>query len=239
MIWQRLVLAAFLLSVGLNAVGVLREPSWLAIPAVLAGWYAADLLSGLTHLIMDYFPCPQGKGLDRIFFYTGSRGSPEYQSLKRETMARLNAFHRVAYDFKTHHPSPDALGRRTVLQLIGSTIIAAALPLSLLGNAALLMGWLQGPAQSGAMAFWVSLLLGVAFAQFFHSTLHRRDNPWFIRAMRRAGLLMEPAAHQIHHDTLQRDFATNCGWSNPVINRLFAWLDSRGQLDPAGLEPHS
>ena len=235
MIWQRLVLAAFLVSVGINALGALSEPSLLAIPAALAGWYAADLLSGLTHLIMDYYPCPQGKGLDRIFFYSGSRGSAEYQALKRETMARISVFHRVAYDFKTHHPSPDALGRRPLYQLIGSTIIAGALPVSLLGNAAVLTGALLG----WPMAFGVALLLGGAFAQYFHSTLHRRTNPWFVHAMRRLGLLMRPDAHQIHHDTLRRDFATNCGWSNPVINRLFVFLHARGRLDPAGLEPQS
>jgi len=235
MIWQRLVLSAFLVSVGINALGALSEPSLLAILAALAGWYAADLLSGLTHLIMDYYPCPQGKGLDRIFFYSGSRGSAEYQALKRETMARISVFHRVAYDFKTHHPSPDALGRRPLYQLIGSTIIAGALPVSLLGNAAVLTGALRG----WPMAFGVALLLGGAFAQYFHSTLHRRTNPWFVHAMRRLGLLMRPDAHQIHHDTLRRDFATNCGWSNPVINRLFVFLHARGRLDPAGLEPQS
>jgi hypothetical protein len=233
MIWQRLVLATFLLSVALNAAGVLRDPSLLAIPAALAGWYAADLLSGLIHMIMDYRPCPKGKGLDRMFFYEGSRASPEYQALARETMARLNAFHRISYDFKNHHPRPDALGRRSVWRLIGSTVIAGALPLSLLGN----VGVLTGTAPGWAMAFWVALLLGGAFAQYFHGTLHRRENPWFVNAMRRAGLLMTPAAHQIHHDTLQRDFATNCGWSNPVINRLFLALRTRGRLDPAGLEP--
>lgn len=239
MIWQRLVLAAFLLSAGLNAVGALEEPSLLEIPAALAGWFVADLLSGLAHLVMDYVPCPEGKGLDQVFYFRGSRASAEYQKLKRETMARLNAFHRVAYDFKTHHPSPDALGRRTVWQLIGLTIIAGALPLSLLGNAVMLEGGLSGVLGGAAMAFWVTLLLGIAFAQYFHSTLHKRENPGFVVAMRRVGLLMAPAAHQIHHDTLQRDFATNCGWSNPVINRLFAWLRARGRLDPAGLEPSS
>ena len=48
---------------------------------------------------------------------------------------------------------------------------------------------------------------------------------------------MTPAAHQRHHDTLQRDFATNSGWSNPVINRLFLALRARGYLRDEGLVP--
>ncbi|WP_156906370.1 fatty acid desaturase CarF family protein [Novosphingobium acidiphilum] len=75
------------------------------------------------------------------------------------------------------------------------------------------------------------------FAQYFHGSLHRLENPWFIPVLRKAGLLMSPVAHQIHHDTLQRDFATNCGWSNPVINRLFISLRAQGMLDDAGLTP--
>jgi hypothetical protein len=235
MIWQRLVLAAFLLSMGLNMWGSLRDPHLAALPAALAGWYAADLLSGLIHMLMDYRPCPPGKGLDEVFFYPGRRGSPEYQALFRERMQRLNAFERISYDFKNHHPRPDALGRRSVWRLIGSTVIAGALPLSLLGNVAVL----TLPVPGWAMAFLTTLLLGGAFAQYFHGTLHRRENPWFITALRHARLLMTPAAHQLHHDTLRRDFATNCGWSNPVINRLFVILRARGKLVDAGLEPHS
>lgn len=235
MIWQRLVLAGFLGSLALNLWGSLRDPSLAAVPAALAGWYVADMLSGLIHMIMDYRPCPDGKGLAKIYFYEGRRGMPEYQALFRETMQRINAFERISYDFKNHHPRPDALGRRSVWRLIGSTVIAGALPLSLLGNAAVLLL----PVPGWVMAFVTTLLLGGAFAQYFHGTLHRRENPWFVDALRRFGLLMTPAAHQIHHDTLRRDFATNCGWSNPLINRLFASLRARGYLDDAGLEPQS
>lgn len=235
MFWQRLLLGLFLASLAFNFWGALREPHILALPAALLGWFVADMISGLVHMLMDYLPCPEGRGLDEIYFYPGKRGSPEYQALFRQKMRTLNAFERISYDFKNHHPRPDALGRRSVWRLIGSTVIVAALPLSLLGNAAVIVwnvpGWI--------MAFAVSLLLGGGFAQYFHGTLHRHKNPWLINMLRRTGLLMAPAAHQIHHDSLRRDFATNCGWSNPVINRLFASLHGRGYLNDAGLEPHS
>ncbi|MDE2435258.1 MAG: carotenoid synthesis regulator CarF [Sphingomonadales bacterium] len=230
---QQMILFVFLASVALNAGLALREPNWLALPAMALGWYVADMLSGLIHMYMDYRPCTPGKRLNDIFFYEGSRESDEYLTMLRQRMATIGPFERISYDFKNHHPRPDALGRRPLWRLIGSTVVLAALPVSLLGN---LAGWFL-PIPGWLFAGLVAFLIGGAFAQYFHGSLHRAHNPWFIAAMRRVGLLMTPAAHQVHHDTLQRDFATNCGWSNPAINRLFRTLRARGMLDDRGLVP--
>jgi len=83
----------------------------------------------------------------------------------------------------------------------------------------------------------VALIIGGTLAQYFHGTLHRPDNPGLVRAMRRAGLLMTPEAHALHHETLRRDFATNTGWSNPLVNAIFHLAISRRWLDETGLEP--
>ncbi|MBW8753569.1 MAG: carotenoid synthesis regulator CarF [Sphingomonadales bacterium] len=235
MLRQRLLLTLWLVSVAVNVGGVVVNWSWLAVPALLAGWYFADLLSGLIHMYMDYHPCPPGKRLNELFFYEGSREGAEYQALFASRMGAINPFERVVYDFKNHHPRPDALGRRHLWRLIGSTVIVAALPISLALNLAL---WVL-PVPVWVTAFYVALLIGGTFAQYFHGTLHRARNPWIIDALRRIGLLMTPAAHQLHHDTLQRDFATNCGWSNPLVNRLFHTLRRRGYLEDAGLVPRS
>lgn len=233
MLQQRLILALFLVSLAINLALSAMDPSWLAVPAMLAGWYFADLLSGLIHMYMDYRPSNPGKRLADLFFYEGSRESEEYLGMLKERMATIGPFERIAYDFKNHHPRPDALGRRPLWQLIGSTVVAGALPLSMLGNLIGLLWGVDGWLMAGLSAF----LLGGGFAQYFHGTLHRAKNPWFIYAMRKAGLLMSPAAHQVHHDTLKRDFATNCGWSNPIINALFRALRARGHLKDEGLIP--
>ncbi|WP_273793962.1 hypothetical protein, partial [Brucella anthropi] len=81
---QRIILATFAGSLAINLWAVLRDPQWLAIPAALAGWYLADLLSGLIHMLMDYRPCTPGKRLADLFFYEGSRESAEYQAMLRE-----------------------------------------------------------------------------------------------------------------------------------------------------------
>ena len=229
------VLAAFGLSLAFNFAAMIVRFDWWCVPALLLGWYLADFASGVIHLALDYHPCPDGLGLADIFFYDGSRESDEYLAMRADRIARLTAFQRVVFDFKTHHPRPDALGRRSLWHQIGVSLIAAALPLSLGLNALVIGERLPG----WPIALGTALIIGSAFAQHFHGCLHRPQVPWYIAALRRSTLLMTPAAHQLHHDTLQRDFATNCGWSNPVVNRLFVTLRARGMLDDAGLEPRS
>ena len=235
MLRQKAILAVFLFSLAGNGIFLLLKLDWLALPALLLGWFLADMASGLVHMYMDYRPCPPGKRLNDLFFYQGSRESEEYRALFRERMASINAFERLVYDFKNHHPRPNALGRRDLWRLIGSTVIAAALPISLLLNLAVL-AW---PVPGWLIAFVLPFVVGGAFAQYFHGSLHREHNPWIVVLMRRLHLLMTPEAHQLHHDTLQRDFSTNCGWSNPLVNLLFRALRRRGYLDDSGLVPSS
>jgi hypothetical protein len=229
----RPVTALFALSLAINLwfAGV---PEWRWLPAAIAGWYVADLISGLTHMYMDYRPCTPGIGLDRVFHYAGSRESADYLALRDRVMPRISPFERLVYDFKNHHPRPEALGRRSFLVQIGSTILFVSLPASLLLNAFSiampLPGWL--------IAGLVVLLIGGTLAQYFHGTLHRADNPAIVHAMRRVGLLMTPEAHALHHETLRRDFATNTGWSNPLVNVVFRAAMRRGWIDEAGLEPN-
>lgn len=222
----------FALSLGLN-LWFAGMPDWRWIPAALLGWYVADLMSGLTHMYMDYRPCTPGIGLAQVFHYFGSRESEDYLALRERVMPRISPFERLVYDFKNHHPRPDALGRRPFLVQVGSTILFVSLPASILLNllfvAVKIPGWM--------VAGSVVLLIGGTLAQYFHGTLHRPDNPLVVRAMRRARLLMTPDAHALHHATLRQDFATNTGWSNPLVNAVFRIAMRRGLLNETGLEP--
>lgn len=231
--WRRIILGSFLISLACNAAAMVATFTPMSVLGLLAGWYLADLASGVVHMLLDYRPCPPGKRLNDLYFYAGSRESDEYLMLVRDRMAGIGAFDRLVYDFKNHHPRPMALGRRPVWRLIGSSVVIAALPMSVVLNlAALLL-----PVPGWVVAMVLALIVGGAFAQYFHGSLHRDDNPAVIGWMRRLRLLMTPRAHQLHHDTLQRDFATNSGWSNPLINRVFVALRSRGYLEDSGLVP--
>jgi len=227
------VTALFTLSLALNLwfAGV---PTWGWIPAILAAWYLADFMSGLTHMYMDYRPCTPGIGLDRVFHYPGSRESDDYLALRDQVMPRISPFERLVYDFKNHHPRPDALGRRPFFVQIGSTILFVTLPASLALNLLCLLVTIPGWAIAGMVVF----VIGGTLAQYFHGTLHRADNPWIVHAMRRAHLLITPEAHAVHHATLRQDFATNAGWSNPLVNVIFRTAMRLGWLNEAGLEPN-
>jgi len=226
------VMLATLLSLMAN-LAMAGAPTWGWIPAALAAWYIADLVSGIVHMVMDYKPCRAGVGLDQLYFYQGSRESADYLALRDQVWARIGPLEKLIYDFKNHHPRPEALGRRPMLVQIGSTILVGTLPASVMLNLLAFVLPLPGWLIFGA----VVLLIASTFAQYFHGTLHREDNPPIVHAMRAAALLMTPAAHDRHHATLTRDFATNCGWSNPLVNRLFALAIRRRWLTEAGLTP--
>ncbi|WP_419825836.1 fatty acid desaturase CarF family protein [Sphingomonas sp.] len=217
---------------------MLRSPSLWMLPAVLAGWYAADLMSGVVHMYMDYRPCPPLPGLNAMFFYEGARDSEEYIALRDETFASLGPFERLVYDFKNHHPRPDALGRRSLRITTEPTVLFTTLPFALGANMLAGALALAGIATPGwAIAGMIAFVLGATFAQYFHGSLHREDVPWLVRAMRRARLLMRPEDHVAHHDTLTRDFSTINGWSNPPLNLIFRTLRQKGRLRDEGLIP--
>jgi hypothetical protein len=205
---------------------------WRVIPAMLIAWYAVDAVSGIVHMYMDYKPCQKNKGLDLLFFYNGSRASPEYAQLKKQVFSKISFFEKIVFDFKTHHPRPKALARRSFTDQMRALAVFT-LPLSVLLNV-LCYFWL--PAGWLLMSMNI-FLVGLILTQYFHGTLHRDDNPLLIRLMRSTHLLMKPAQHDFHHATLSQDFATVSGWSNPVLNAWFNYVSRRGGFDPAGLEP--
>lgn len=230
----RIVMAAFLVSLAVNAIFIAAGPiDWRMPVAALVGWYLADFLSGLIHMTMDYIPCRAGVGLKDIYFYEGSRESEDYIRLRDEIWSRINPFEKVAYDFKNHHPRPDALGRRDMMFLIQATVIFISLPVSLILNLVCLVarppGWL--------VLGFVVLLIGGTLSQYFHGSLHRRNNPAIVPALRKVRLLMTPQDHDKHHATLTQDFSVINGWSNPVLNVIFRRLLNWGVLTPEGLEP--
>lgn len=229
----RLAIGVLFCLLAFDAAWALSMPSLWMLPAMLVGWYCADAMSGIVHMYMDYRPCPPEIGLDRLFHYEGSRESDDYLALRDAAFAQIGPFERLVYDFKNHHPRPDALGRRSMEVQVGPTALFTTLPFMIAANLAFLLlpppGWL--------LAGMVAFAVGASFAQYFHGTLHRADVPLAIRGMRRLRLLMRPQDHVLHHETLTRDFSTINGWSNPPLNLGFRLLRRIGRLRDDGLVP--
>jgi hypothetical protein len=229
----RVIFAICVISYGIN-LALLSTISWdwWAIPVALLAWYLADAQSGLVHMYMDYRPCTPHVGLKEIFFYQGSRESAEYLAMRKAAMRRISFFERVVYDFKNHHPRPNALGRRSFEQQTVS-IAFFLLPFSVLLNISACYWPLPDLWLLGSVVF----LGGSMLTQYFHGTLHREQNPWWVQVLRQIGLLMPPHAHVVHHATLACDFSTISGWSNPLVNKVFKACQRWGGFDRKGLEP--
>ena len=118
-------------------------------------------------------------------------------------------------------------------QLMKEPVFLIMLPVSLALNLVFLLvptpGWLI----VGVIVF----IIGASMTQVFHAALHRKDIGFGFRVMRRLGLLMSVPAHQLHHDTLKRDFSVISGWSNPFVNLFVTFLLRIGALREEGLEP--
>jgi len=230
---SRLLFALYFLSLAVDLVLIGPHLDWRMLPAALVAWYAADLVSGMVHMYMDYRPSIPGTGMREMYFWEGDRSTPEFRALQADVFARISTFERVVYDFKRHHPNPDLLGKRSVWHLMKEPVFLVTLPISLALN---VVFWLV-PTPGWLIFGFVVLLLGASMAQVFHAALHRDDVGIGFRAMRRLGLLMTPSAHQIHHDSLAVDFSIINGWSNPVVNLCVTFLLRKGVLRTEGLEP--
>lgn len=175
---MRVIYWLCLLSYALASVQVLLllggQPwHWGVLLALPLGWYVADAMSGLVHMLMDYHPCRPGVGLKEMFFYEGNRSSEDYLALRARTLKKLSFFETVSFDFKTHHPRPNALGRRTFEhQTLSLTVVL--LPAFVGLNAALLLQLLDSA--SVALFLWVALS-GMLLSQYLHGTLHRKKKP--------------------------------------------------------------
>ena len=228
----RLTVAIFCVSFAADLVALASAPSWSILPGLLVGWALVDMWSGLVHMLLDFVALPARLRMDLLYF-AQRRDTEEYAELRRSILGGVGPFWRIAYNFKYHHPRPNALGRRSMKELCADTLHFAALPLSLALNIAVL----TSPPPPWAIAAAISMVIGTLFIQYFHSTLHRRTPPGFVAVLRRLRLLMTPEAHQLHHDVQDNSFAIINGWSNPLLDRVYVVLHRFGICREEHLEP--
>ena len=222
----------FCVSCAWIVVALMRDPSWTILPGLLVGWAIVDFGSGVVHMLLDYVRMPPTFRADLLFF-APRRDTPEYTRMRKALFENLNAFWRIAFDFKGHHHSPRALGRRTMRELTRDTLIYGGVPVILALDVALVVA----PPPPWLTAAGLAMAIGAVFIQYFHSVMHRREVPPLIAAMQRARLVMTAEAHQAHHDDPRTTFAIINGWSNPLLDRIFVLLARIGVCRTENLEP--
>lgn len=206
--------------------------SWLTLPVLLLAVYCADAASGIAHFVVDYTPNVSDVGLKDLYDYKGDKGSADYVEKRRIAMRKISGFQEVVFDFKVHHLTPRALGRRSVLKMTLPVIVYATFPLTVLFVTLGELGWLP----PDVLLFFAILVGCGTVAQYAHSCTHKRKIPPVARFLQATRLFLRPSAHEVHHQFPDRQFCLLNGWANPLIDRVFHFVLSRGYLSREGLK---
>ncbi len=199
-VWKIRFLAMVLLGsyVVFTAAIVMASPpmpviSWLI--GALAGGFCADLLSGLTHMYID--------------FGTSNRKNPIHKEL----------FLSRVHHHELHRPAKLNYASLWFSPALSSFIVLGLIP-AFLGRLLTLPVNLEmiGP-------FWLSLLWFSSFSQVAHAYAHgKAKHPVarkVVRSLQKMRLLIPPKVHGKHHREIDCNFSVLNGWSNPLLNKIF------------------
>jgi hypothetical protein len=205
--------------------------SWYAPLVMLYGWFVADLFLGLTHLYLDYVTLPKDLALKELL-NSHDRSSTAYHQQKSQSLSHLNLIQRTAFDFKTHHRYPMALGRRPFVLLVRESLLFFVLPL--LGMTLLVL--LFTPLHHLLLLYLLTLGMGFFLGQYAHANTHKQRPPRLIQLLQKAHLLIDKPTHQKHHEAFKESFSILNGWASFILNPLASWLLKKGIICEESLE---
>lgn len=195
----------------------------IVLALTLCGIFLADVISGLLHVFLDYFPLNRKAGIDRLYFFSGRRDTAEFRDLKSAVFAQCSVTDKISYNFKIHHLKPKYMNRKSYSFQVLDTVVPAGV--------LALLSFLLPPA-AALCAIVVSFF--VANTQFIHACIHDTDKSviWkkVVQAMQRMHIVYSFAAHMEHHRYGQTNFCLITGWGNIVVNPLSALLFRHGVL---------
>lgn len=117
--------------------------------------------------------------------------------------------------FREHHRDPRAIARHGFCERNGNNALALlpALGLAHAAQPAVLLG-----------VFLLALFFALGITNEVHAWAHGRAAPRLVRRLQRAGLLLSPAAHRLHHQhDHARAYCITTGWLNPALDRAGFW----------------
>jgi plasmanylethanolamine desaturase len=119
--------------------------------------------------------------------------------------------------FRYHHVDPQEITRHDFIETNGNNCIVVVPVLALL-----LMvtpratGWFFFSCTAVAFTCWF-----VFCTNQFHKWAHQDQPAGWVRALQRAGLILSPEHHAIHHASPQdKAYCITVGWMNPLLDRL-------------------
>jgi ubiquitin-conjugating enzyme E2 variant len=127
---------------------------------------------------------------------------------------------RVIGPFREHHRDPLAITRHGFVERTGNT---AVILIPLAG----VVWWHGTPATAGAVLVhvaFVAFALAIAVTNEIHAFAHAARVPRTVRWLQRAGLILDPAAHDRHHrGGFTRAYCITTGWLNGPLDRFAVW----------------
>jgi plasmanylethanolamine desaturase len=189
------------------ATSLARGPGLPMLLGLALGFVAADVASGLLHWLCDTYLTPATTLLGPT----------------------------IIAPFREHHEDPAALGRHGWLERNGNNCLAA-LPLLLLAFWSL-GRWQPESAWHGiASGCSTAASITLCLTNQIHSWAHSDDAPRLVRWLQRAGVLIAPERHVVHHrGSGDRAYAVVSGWSNRWLDR--AVPRAEGVLAFLGVRP--
>jgi ubiquitin-conjugating enzyme E2 variant len=119
--------------------------------------------------------------------------------------------------FRYHHVDPKDITRHDFIEVNGNNCIVVAPVLGLL----LLVtphsaGWFFQACTVVTFVSWFVFLTNQ-----FHKWAHQDRPAAWVRGLQRAGLILSPEHHALHHASPQnRAYCITVGWMNPVLDRI-------------------
>jgi hypothetical protein len=141
--------------------------------------------------------------------------------------------------FRYHHVDPQDITRHDFVETNGNNCIVAA--------PVLMMVLLTMPRTVGPMFHTCVVVASTAFFVFctnqFHKWAHAESSGRWVRALQRAGLILSPEHHALHHAAPQdKCYCITVGWMNPLLDRLRFFRACEAviaRIVPSALRPSS
>jgi hypothetical protein len=118
--------------------------------------------------------------------------------------------------FREHHVDEKEITRHDFIETNGNNCFISIVPTV---GAALL------PARGAAWFFLAATVFSMTLAIFgtnqFHKWAHMDEPPRYVRALQRAGLILPPEHHEVHHTApYAKYYCITVGWLNEALFRL-------------------
>lgn len=126
--------------------------------------------------------------------------------------------------FRDHHKDPSDITRHDFVETNGNSCLVNLLVLIpafyLVSGQTSVWAFLAG-------VFVLMFTFAIVMTNQVHKWAHMQVPPLAVARMQRAGLILSPANHQVHHTIpFDKNYCITTGWMNAIIERtgVFAWM---------------